>query len=173
MCARVVRLSSSRRLPTSSGLRFDDPVTLPARSRKAGDESFCHRIRNRRENNGKGPGRLLGGQGRRFTSRGQDHINLEGNQFGCQSGSRSSFPSASLYSMTRLRPSTYPRSRSPCRKASCRWRFVSRLSARKPIRAILPAAASQRRAAPRRHQPSRSAGSGGGPLLYDLIRPRQ
>src|SRR5262245_43506613 len=40
------------------------------------------------------------------------------------SGNRSNFPSAHLYSMAIFFPSTYPRSRRPCRNASRNPRFV-------------------------------------------------
>ena len=45
-----------------------------------------NRIGSRCENNGKCPGRLLDGQGRGCASSGHDHINLERNWFGRESG---------------------------------------------------------------------------------------
>jgi hypothetical protein len=80
------------------------PRDIAARPRKTGDEATCNRIGSS-EDNGEGSGRLLSGQGMGCAS-GEDDINLERNQFGRKSGSRSGFPSASRYSIATLRPST-------------------------------------------------------------------
>ncbi len=61
------------------------PRDIAARPRKAGDEPARNRIGSRSEDNGEGPGRLLGGQSLGCAS-GQDDINLERNQFGRKSG---------------------------------------------------------------------------------------
>src|SRR5262249_12695178 len=45
----------------------------------------CHRIGNSSEDNGNGPGRLLGGHGD-DRDRGHDDVDLEANQFGYKSG---------------------------------------------------------------------------------------
>src|SRR5882724_3069052 len=58
---------------------------MAARLRKAGDEPARNRIGSSGEDNGDGPGRLLGGQGRGCAC-GHDDINLERNQFGRESG---------------------------------------------------------------------------------------
>ncbi len=58
---------------------------MAARPRKAGDEPARNRIGSSSEDNGEGPGRLLGGQGLGCAS-GHDDINLERNQFGRKSG---------------------------------------------------------------------------------------
>src|SRR5712692_4615210 len=62
------------------------PRDIAARPRQAGDESARDRIANSSEDNGEGPGRLLGGQGGDCASAGHDDINLERNQFGRESG---------------------------------------------------------------------------------------
>ena len=69
-------------------LRGEDgrPRDITARPRKAGDEPVRNRIANTSEDNGQGPGRLLGGQSGGCASCGHDHINLERNQFGRKSG---------------------------------------------------------------------------------------
>src|SRR5262249_52434859 len=61
------------------------PRDIAARPRKAADEPARHRIGSTSEDNGDGPGRLLGGQGRGWVSS-HDDINLERNQFGRKSG---------------------------------------------------------------------------------------
>jgi hypothetical protein len=61
------------------------PRNIAARPRKAGDEPVRNRIGSRSEDNGEGPGRLLGGQGGGCGSSGHDDINLERNQFGRES----------------------------------------------------------------------------------------
>jgi hypothetical protein len=58
---------------------------IAARPRKAGDEPVGNRIGSTKEDNGYGPGRLLGGQGLGCAS-GHEDINLERNQFGRESG---------------------------------------------------------------------------------------
>ena len=58
---------------------------IAAGPRKAGDESVLNRTGSTSEDNGDGPGRVLGGQGMGGAS-GQDDINLERNQFGRKSG---------------------------------------------------------------------------------------
>src|SRR5882724_5141305 len=67
------------------GGEHGQPCGIAARPRKAGDERACNRIGNTEEDNGEGPGRLLGGQSLGCAS-GQDDINLERNQFGRKSG---------------------------------------------------------------------------------------
>src|SRR5439155_26982325 len=62
------------------------PRDITVRPRKAGDEPASHRIANRSEDNGEGPGRLLGGTGGDCAFGGHDDINLERNQFGRKSG---------------------------------------------------------------------------------------
>src|SRR5713101_5939239 len=62
------------------------PRDIAARPRKAGDEPVRNRIGSRSEDNRDSPGRLLGGQGGGCASSGNDHINLERNQFGRKSG---------------------------------------------------------------------------------------
>src|SRR5262249_48876255 len=60
------------------------------------------------------------------------------------SGSRSSFSSADRYSMTMFFPSTYPRSRKPCRNASTRDEIVeleTETKVRNPIRGTFCASA--------------------------------
>jgi hypothetical protein len=78
-------LSSSRRLPTSLRVEDGQPRDITARPRKACDEPARNRIASGSEDNGEGPGRLLGGQGGGCVS-GHDDINLERNQFGRKSG---------------------------------------------------------------------------------------
>jgi hypothetical protein len=58
---------------------------IAARLRQAGDEPARHRIGNKSEENGEGPGRLLRGQGGGCGC-GHDDMNLERNQFGRKSG---------------------------------------------------------------------------------------
>src|SRR6266849_5835919 len=62
------------------------PRDIAARPRKAGDEPARNRIGNSSEDNGDGPGRLLGGQGGACASAREDDINVERNQFGRKSG---------------------------------------------------------------------------------------
>src|SRR5713226_4618101 len=62
------------------------PRDIAAWPRKAGDEPAPNRIGNTSEDNGDGPGRLLGGQGDGCASGREDDINLERNQFGRESG---------------------------------------------------------------------------------------
>jgi hypothetical protein len=54
---------------------------IAARPREGRDEAVRDRIGSRREDNGDGPGRVLGGQGCGRASSGHDHIHLECNQF--------------------------------------------------------------------------------------------
>src|SRR4029453_6025270 len=61
------------------------PRDIAARPPKAGDEPAPNRIGHKREDYGKGPGCLLGGQGGDY-GRGHDDISLECNQLGCESG---------------------------------------------------------------------------------------
>ena len=88
-------------------LRSEDgqPRDIAARPRKAGDEPVRNRIGDSSEDNGDGPGRLLGGQGggcawATMTS------TFSATSSAARAGNRSGFPSASRYSITTLRPST-------------------------------------------------------------------
>jgi hypothetical protein len=63
---------------------MDQPRDIAARPRKAGDEPARHRIGSTNEDNGHGPGRVLGGQGLGCAT-GHDDINLERRQFGRES----------------------------------------------------------------------------------------
>ena len=81
------------------------PRGIATRPRKAGDEPAPNRIGSKSEDDGDGRGRLFGGQDLRC-GWGHDDINLERNQFGRKSGEPVELPSASRYSITRLRPST-------------------------------------------------------------------
>ncbi len=69
------------------------PRDVAARPRKAGDEPARNRIASSSEDDGKSPGRLLGGQGMGCGS-GHDDINLERNQFGRESGEPLDLPLA-------------------------------------------------------------------------------
>src|SRR5712691_10343565 len=62
------------------------PRDIAAWPRKAGDEPAPIRIGNTSEDNGDGPGRLLGGQGDGCASGREDDITLERNQIGRESG---------------------------------------------------------------------------------------
>jgi hypothetical protein len=62
-----------------------DVRDIAARKRKAGDEPGRHRIEHRSEDNGNGPGRVLGGESGGCAG-GHDDINLERNQLGRESG---------------------------------------------------------------------------------------
>src|SRR5438477_6487725 len=61
------------------------PRDIAARPRQAGDEPAPNRIGGSSEDNGEGPGRLLGSHGGEC-GWGQDDIDLEGNEFGRESG---------------------------------------------------------------------------------------
>jgi hypothetical protein len=61
------------------------PRDIAARLRKASDDPARNRIGSTNEDNGEGPGRLLGGLGA-DCARGNDDINLERSQFGRESG---------------------------------------------------------------------------------------
>ncbi len=87
-------------------LREEDgqPRDIAARPPQAGDEPAANRIGRPSEDDGNGPGRVLGGQGGGCARDGDD-INFERNQVGRKAG-EPSFPLASRYSIMMLRPST-------------------------------------------------------------------
>ncbi len=62
------------------------PRDVAARSREASDEATRHRIASTNEDNGEGPGRLLGNHGDACACGGHYDINLERNQLGCEGG---------------------------------------------------------------------------------------
>ena len=64
---------------------MDNPVTLPPGRARLVTSPLRNRIGSSSEDNGEGPGRLLGGQGG-GCAWGHDDINLERNQFGRKSG---------------------------------------------------------------------------------------
>src|SRR6266446_2535571 len=90
------------------------------------------------------------------------------------SGKRSGRPSAHRSSMTMVCPSTYLRSRRPCRKASRKWWFAERDRPQRSLSsASFPASAPRRRAARQGGRRPRYRGMFVDPSLYDLIRPLQ
>src|SRR5262245_64767055 len=75
------------------------PRDIAARPRKAADEPARHRIGNTSDDNRDGPGRLLSGQGRGYVSVTMTST-LSASSSAARAGNRSSFPSASRYSIT-------------------------------------------------------------------------